>query len=66
MSIGDIEVKKADTIFDELDWLHQAISRRADDPSANSRAADLSLDPLPGEDRYQIARRPSTRTACFA
>jgi HSP20 family protein len=31
MARGDIEVKKADTIFDELDRLHQTISRRAYD-----------------------------------
>ena len=31
MARGDIDVKKADTIFDELDRLHQAISRRAYD-----------------------------------
>ena len=31
MARGDIEVKKADTIFNELDRLHQAISRRAYD-----------------------------------
>jgi HSP20 family molecular chaperone IbpA len=31
MARGDVEVKKADTIFDELDRLHQAISRRAYD-----------------------------------
>ena len=31
MASGDIEVKKADTIFNELDRLHQAISRRAYD-----------------------------------
>jgi HSP20 family molecular chaperone IbpA len=31
MARGDIEVKKADTILDELDRLYQAISRRAYD-----------------------------------
>ena len=31
MARGDIEVRKADTIFNELDRLHQAISRRAYD-----------------------------------
>lgn len=31
MARGDMDVKKADTIFDELDRLHQAISRRAYD-----------------------------------
>jgi HSP20 family molecular chaperone IbpA len=31
MARGDIAVKKADTIFDELDRLHQVISRRAYD-----------------------------------
>lgn len=31
MAKGDIEVKKADTIFEELNRLHQAVSRRAYD-----------------------------------
>ena len=31
MAKGDIEVKRGDTIFNELDRLHQAISRRAYD-----------------------------------
>ena len=31
MARGDIAVKRADTIFDELDRLHQAINRRAYD-----------------------------------
>lgn len=31
MARGDIDVKRADTIFDELDRLHQAVSRRAYD-----------------------------------
>jgi HSP20 family protein len=38
MARGDIEVRKADTIFDELDRLHQVISQRAYDLFRNGRA----------------------------
>ena len=44
MTRGDIDVKKADTIFDELDRLHQTISRRAYDLFRNG--GTLWGDPL--------------------
>jgi HSP20 family protein len=38
MARGDIEVRKSDTVFDDLDRLHQAISRRAYDLFRNGGA----------------------------